>query len=117
MEAIKEGWVEAEVRIVISDVEDAGILKLALEFDVPSRYVPPGRFRTKLESEIEHQIVQILRDRDVELVVLAGVFRVLKMGVLHRFAVLRFKSPPCRLSYFPRALASAPALNPRPTRM
>jgi phosphoribosylglycinamide formyltransferase-1 len=86
MEAIKEGRVEAEVRIVISDVGDAGILKLAREFHVPSRYVPPGRFRTKLEPEIEQEIVRILRDADVELVVLAGFMRVLKQVVLNAFA-------------------------------
>ena len=85
MESIKEGSLEAEVRIVISDVEDAGILKLASEWKVPSRYVPPGRFRTKLESEIEQLIVQILRDWDVELVVLAGFMRVLKEVLLDAF--------------------------------
>jgi phosphoribosylglycinamide formyltransferase-1 len=86
MEAIKDGRLEAEVRVVISDIEDAGILTLARGFDVPFRYVPPGRFRTKLEPEIEQEIVQILRDADVELVVLAGFMRVLKQVALDAFA-------------------------------
>ena len=86
MEAIKDGRLEAEVRVVISDIEDAGILTLARGFDVPFRYVPPGRFRTKLEPEIEQEIVQILRDADVELVVLAGFMRVLKQVALSAFA-------------------------------
>jgi phosphoribosylglycinamide formyltransferase 1 len=111
MEAIKEGWVEAEVRIVISDVEDAGILKLAHEFDVPSRYVPPGRFRTKLESEIEHQIVKILRDRDVELVVLAGFMRVLKEVLLNAFPGRIINIHPSLLPKFRGLYAWTQALN------
>ena len=86
MEAIRDGRLEAEVRVVISDVEDAGILTLARGFDVSCRYVPPGKFRTKLEPEIEQKIVQILRDAGVELVVLAGFMRVLKQVMLDAFA-------------------------------
>jgi phosphoribosylglycinamide formyltransferase 1 len=86
MEAINKGWLEAEVRMVISDVEDAGILNLARDFGVPSCYVPPGRFRTKLEPEIEDKIVRILQDAEVELVVLAGFMRVVKQVMLNAFA-------------------------------
>ena len=113
MEAIKEGWLEAEVRIVISDVENAGILKLASEFSVPSRYVPPGRFRTKLEPEIENQIVQILRDRDVDLVVLAGFMRVLKEVLLNAFPGQIINIHPSLLPKFRGLNAWTQALNAR----
>jgi len=86
MEAIRAGSLEAEVRIVISDVENAGILKLAEGFGIPSRYIPSGKFRTKLEPEIEIRIVDMLEDADVELVVLAGFMRVLKQEMLNAFA-------------------------------
>jgi phosphoribosylglycinamide formyltransferase 1 len=86
MEAIRGGSLEAEVRIVISDVEDAGILKLAEDFGVPSRYIPPGKFRTKLEPAIESTFVRTLQDAEVELVVLAGFMRVLKQEMLNAFA-------------------------------
>lgn len=86
MEAIRAGSLEAEVRIVISDVENAGILKLAEGFGIPSRYIPPGKFRTKLEPEIESRIVGMLENAEVELVVLAGFMRVLKQEMLNAFA-------------------------------
>jgi phosphoribosylglycinamide formyltransferase-1 len=86
VEAIRAGSLEAEVRIVISDVENAGILKLAEGFGIPSRYIPPGKFRTKLEPEIESRIVGMLEDAEVELVVLAGFMRVLKQEMLNAFA-------------------------------
>jgi folate-dependent phosphoribosylglycinamide formyltransferase PurN len=50
MEQIVDGRLDAEVRIVISDVENAGILSFARDFQIPALYVRPGRFRTRLES-------------------------------------------------------------------
>jgi phosphoribosylglycinamide formyltransferase 1 len=85
MEQIVDGHLNAEVRIVISDVENSGILTLAYDYHVPGLYVRPGKFRTKLEPEIEEDIVQLLRDADVELVVLAGFMRVVKQPLLSAF--------------------------------
>ena len=85
MEQIVDGRLAAEMRIVISDVENSGILTLARDFQVPGLYVRPGRFKTKLEPEIEEDIVRLLRDADVELVVLAGYMRVVKAPLLNAF--------------------------------
>ncbi|MBV8228277.1 MAG: phosphoribosylglycinamide formyltransferase [Verrucomicrobia bacterium] len=86
MEQIVDGRLNAEARIVISDVENSGILTLAYEYHVPGLYIRPGRFRTKLEPEIEEDIVQLLRDADVELVVLAGFMRIVRQPLLRAFA-------------------------------
>jgi phosphoribosylglycinamide formyltransferase-1 len=111
MEAIRDGRLEAEVGVVISDVEDAGILTLAGGFDVPCRYVPPGKFRTKLEPEIEREIVQILRDAGVELVVLAGFMRVLKQVMLDAFEGRIINIHPSLLPNFRGLAAWTQALN------
>lgn len=111
MEAIRDGRLEAEVRVVVSDVEDAGILRLARGFGVPSRYVSPGRFRTKLEPEIEREIVRILRDAGVELVVLAGFMRVLKEVALDAFAGRIINIHPSLLPKFRGLAAWTQALN------
>jgi len=115
MGAIREGVLQAEVRVVISDVEEAGILKSAKEFGVPWRYVPPGRFRTKLEPEIEQELVQILRDADVDLVVLAGFMRVLKQVMLDAFAGRIINIHPSLLPKFPGLEAWTQALNAQET--
>ena len=86
MEQIVDGRLNAEARIVISDVENSGILTLAYEYHVPGLCIRPGRFRTKLEPEIEEDIVQLLRDADVELVVLAGFMRIVRQPLLRAFA-------------------------------
>jgi phosphoribosylglycinamide formyltransferase-1 len=111
MKGINEGRLEAEVRIVISDVEDAGILKLAREFHVPSRFVKPGKFRTKLEPEIEQEIVRSLQEVGVELVVLAGFMRVIKQVLLSAFAGNIINIHPSLLPKFPGLDAWTQALN------
>src|SRR3954451_6098204 len=85
LERIGDGWLCAEARVVISDVFDAGILDVAREFGVPNAYVPPGKFRTKLEPPAESALIAMLRDAAVELVVLAGFMRVLKEPILKAF--------------------------------
>jgi phosphoribosylglycinamide formyltransferase-1 len=85
LEAIRSGALEAETRVVIADVFDAPILNIAREFAIPNSYLAPGHFRTRFEPEIEMQLVQLLRDAEVELVVLAGFMRVLKAPMLNAF--------------------------------
>ena len=85
MEEIVGSRLDAEVRIVISDVENSGILSLARDFQVPRLYVRPGRFRTRLEPEIEEDIVRLLLEAEVELVVLAGFMRIVKQPLLSAF--------------------------------
>jgi phosphoribosylglycinamide formyltransferase-1 len=85
-EAIEAGRLDAEVRVVISDVEGAGILEFARRHAIRAEFVPPGKFRTKLEPEIELRIVGILKNAGVELVVLAGWMRMVKQPMLEAFA-------------------------------
>lgn len=85
LENIRSGALPAEVRLVISDVLEAPILEIAREFSMANAYLPPGEFRTRLEPKSETELVRMLRDADVELVVLAGFMRVLKAPMLEAF--------------------------------
>src|SRR5205814_233976 len=85
LESIRSGLLAADIRVVISDVFDARILDIAREFSVPNAYLPPGKFHTRLEPQAEIELVGMLRDADVELVVLAGFMRVLKAPMLEAF--------------------------------
>jgi phosphoribosylglycinamide formyltransferase 1 len=113
MEQIADGRLPAEVRIVISDVENSGILSLASDFQVPGLYIRPGRFRTRLEPEIEEDIVRLLVGADVELVVLAGFMRIVKQPLLSAFPRRIINVHPSLLPKFPgleawkQALAAA----------
>jgi phosphoribosylglycinamide formyltransferase-1 len=84
-EQIEQGRLNAEVRIAISDVENSGILELARRYGIKAVFVPPGQFKTKLDSQIELQIAELLHEEQVDLVVLAGFMRVLKGALLRAF--------------------------------
>ena len=101
LERIRSGDLAAETRLVISDVLDAPILDIAREFGVANAYLPPGRFRTRLEPEIEDQLVKMLRDAGVELVVLAGFMRVLHEPMLKAFPRRIINIHPSLLPKFP----------------
>jgi phosphoribosylglycinamide formyltransferase 1 len=101
LERIRSGDVAAEARVVVSDVLDAPILDIAREFRVPNAYLPPGRFRTRLEPETEEQLVRILRDAGVELVALAGFMRVLHEPMLKAFPRRIINIHPSLLPKFP----------------
>jgi len=101
LERIRSGDLAAEARLVVSDVLDAPILDLAREFGIANAYLPPGRFRTRLEPEVEEQLVQMLRTAGVELVVLAGFMRVLHEPMLKAFARRIINIHPSLLPKFP----------------
>src|SRR6476619_1755785 len=101
LERIRSGELAAETRLVVSDVLGAPILDLAREFGVANAYLPPGRFRTRLEPETEDQLVKILRDAGVELVVLAGFMPVLHEPMLQAFPRRIINIHPSLLPNFP----------------
>lgn len=100
-DTIAAGNLDAEVRIVISDVEDAGILKLARERKIRAEFVAPGGFKTKLEPEAEQRIVALLQEAGVELVVLAGWMRMIKAPLLDAFPRRIINIHPSLLPAFP----------------
>ena len=110
LERIRSGDLAAEARLVVSDVFDAPILDMAREFGVANAYLPPGRFRTRLEPDIEAQLVQMLRDAGVELVVLAGFMRVLHEPMLKAFPRRIINIHPSLLPKFPGLQAWEQAL-------
>jgi phosphoribosylglycinamide formyltransferase-1 len=100
-DAISAGALDAEVRIVISDVADAGILALAELRGIPAQFINPGRFKTKLEPEAEERLVALLLAAKVELVVLAGYMRMIKAPLLEAFPNRIINIHPSLLPQFP----------------
>ena len=109
-DAIAAGALAAEVRIVISDVENAGILGLARERGVRTEFVHPGGFKTKLEPASEQRVVGLLRECGVDLVVLAGWMRMIKAPLLEAFPRRIVNIHPSLLPQFPGLAAWAQAL-------
>ncbi|MEY2491555.1 MAG: phosphoribosylglycinamide formyltransferase 1 [Verrucomicrobiota bacterium] len=101
LQSIRSGKLSADARVVISDVMDAPILNIAREYGVANAYLHPGHFRTRLEPMVEAELVQMLREANVELVVLAGFMRVLKEQMLRAFPRRIVNIHPSLLPRFP----------------
>ncbi|MEI9998294.1 MAG: phosphoribosylglycinamide formyltransferase [Verrucomicrobiota bacterium] len=84
-EAILAGRLPAQIVLVISDQPDAAILPRAENFGLPTATLPPSPFRTKLGPEGEAALLELLRTRDVDWVILAGYMRVVKEPLLSAF--------------------------------
>jgi len=110
-EAIAFGQVPAEVALVLSDVETSGILAQARSRGLPASYLPPGKFRTKLDEEAEKSLVAQLQAAEVDLVLLAGFMRVLKNDFLRAFEGRIVNIHPSLLPCFPGLQAWKQALD------
>ena len=110
-DAIAAGKIPAEIAVVLSDVESAGILAHARGRKIPAQFIPPGKFRTKLDEEAEHAFVSALQSAKVDLIVLAGFMRVLKGDFLRAFAGRIVNIHPSLLPSFPGLEAWKQALD------
>lgn len=110
LKRIKSGALQAEARVVISDVLDAPILDIARKFSIPNAYLSPGNFRTRLDPHAEDELVQMLHDAEVDLVVLAGFMRILKSPMLQAFPRRILNIHPSLLPKFPGLFAWKQAL-------
>jgi phosphoribosylglycinamide formyltransferase-1 len=109
--AKQAGRLPAELVLTLTDVPNAGILERAGEFEIPARFIAPGKFRTKLDEEAERSYVKALREAEVELVVLAGFMRVLKGEFLRAFEGRIVNIHPSLLPAFPGLEAWKQALD------
>jgi phosphoribosylglycinamide formyltransferase-1 len=80
---IKSGDIPAEVKLLISDRQQAGALKRAEHEEIENVFIDPAHFETKLEYEKE--LVGILKNAGVELVILAGYMRILSPFFVREF--------------------------------
>src|SRR6266496_498323 len=110
-EACRAGTVPGEVAIVLSDAAGAGILTRAAERGIRAEFIPPGKFRTKLDKEAEHAYIAALQQAQVDLIVLAGFMRILKGDFLRAFLERVVNIHPALLPSFPGLEAWKQALD------
>ena len=91
----------AKVVGIFCDIPGARILELGPKFGVPATLLDPGPFRTKFSPEREQAWVDALKAAGTELVVLAGLMRVLKAPLLEAFPNRIINLHPSLLPAFP----------------
>lgn len=97
----ESGEIDVELAVVLSDVADAPALERARKAGVPAVHIPPGKFKTKLEPEIEARYVEELDRHGVEVIALAGFMRILHDEFLERYAGRIVNIHPSLLPSFP----------------
>jgi phosphoribosylglycinamide formyltransferase-1 len=74
--AINEGRLPATLAAVLSDQPGARILELGRRYSARTEMVVPTTPRGRLDAETEGKFVDVLREENVDLVVLAGFMRI-----------------------------------------
>jgi len=101
IDAIEAGTLSAEIACIVSDVEDAMILKRARKHNIPALYIDCAPFKTKLDGDAEQRVLQILEEHEVNFIALAGFMRIIKDGLLNAFAGRMVNIHPSLLPSFP----------------
>ncbi len=102
IDSIETKKIIANISIVISNVKNALALEIAKRHSIKTSFVDPAKFGTK--EDFDHNIVQILKKEQVNLICLAGFMRILS----HSF-IQEFKN--CIMNIHPSLLPSFPGLN------
>ena len=96
---IENGYLKAQISIVISDVENAYALDRAKKHEIEAIFIDPHKFTSK--ELFEKEIVRILNEHCVELILLAGFMRILGKTLLSAYENRIFNIHPALLPAFP----------------
>ena len=83
--AIDRQTLDAEIGAVLSDQPGARILELGRQCSARTECIVPSTPRGRLDAESEEKYVRILREENVDLVVLAGFMRIVGPAFLAAF--------------------------------
>ena len=108
--AIHDRMLPAEVKVVVSDLREAGILQIGRAHRVQTKYVYPGEVPGVLEPASEHNIVNALQHQHVELVLLLNFGRTPGQDLLGAFPDRILGIHPSLLPRYPGARAWEDAL-------
>ncbi|MCD6360149.1 MAG: phosphoribosylglycinamide formyltransferase [Armatimonadetes bacterium] len=103
IDASEAGRIDAEVVLLISNKSDAGALERARRHDIPTAHVPVGKDLSDKFFAADERHVALLRDYQVDLVVLAGYMRRIGVGVLNAWPGAVMNIHPAILPSFPGA--------------
>ena len=80
---IKEGKLNADVKVIISDNRDSGALQRAEKEGISHYFINPEDFSSR--KDYEKALINKLKEYEVELVVLAGFMRILSPYFINKY--------------------------------
>ena len=99
IEAIEEGKIEGEIKVVISDNPDAYALKRAQQYHIDTRYINFKEFKDR--ESYDKEIIKTLKEKKIDLVVLAGYMRILSPYFIRSYKNKIINIHPALLPSFP----------------
>ena len=82
LEAVRSGYLPAEVRLVLADQREAGALKIARDYGVECLFIDPAGLT---REEYDQKLAQALDKAGVDLVVLTGYMRIFSPGFVRNY--------------------------------
>ena len=101
VDAIEKGELDAEIKLVLADVQDAYILERAKKHNIPCQWLDCAPWKTKLEGPAEDRCIELLKNAGCDTVVLAGFMRIVKPKLLAAFPNRVLNIHPALLPAFP----------------
>ena len=83
IEAVRDGLLDADVRVVLTNREDAGVIARVRKFGIPVEIIPSKGHKNR--AEYDSLVVETLRRYDVDTVALAGWMRILSEVFVNAF--------------------------------
>ena len=99
IDAIEDGRLEADIRVVLSDKPDAYALARAEKHKITALPIHTTNYRTR--EEYDGAMAELLEDFDVDVVVLAGYMRIVTNALLKKFPKRVVNIHPALLPSFP----------------
>ncbi len=99
IEAVEEGKIEGRISIVISDNRNAFALKRAKQNNIEIEYINFKSFKNR--EDYDKKIIECLKEKDVDLVVLAGYVRILSPHFIKMYKNRIMNIHPALLPSFP----------------
>jgi len=99
IEAVEEGRIEGEISIVVSDNHNAFVLKRAEQHNIETQYINFKKFKKR--EDYDKEIIKSLKEKKIDLVVLAGYMRILSPYFIRTYKNKIMNIHPALLPSFP----------------
>lgn len=99
IDAVKNGYMQAEINILVTDKAAAYAVTRARESGIEALFLDPKEFKTK--DGYYEELARILRDRSIGLIVLAGFMRIVGKPLIAAFHGKIMNIHPAILPSFP----------------
>ncbi len=108
-QAIKRGGLNADIKVLVSDKENAPALDKARKRNIEAVYLNPRSYNNR--DEYESYLVQLLKGKQVTMVALAGYMRLVGPVLLEHFQYRIINIHPALLPAFPGLQAQQQAVD------